>query len=206
MRLFFFRRTAVQDAAAAAAAAPNGGQDSDLSQEDTNRRSMDMLAGSVKTSMEASRVSTELPPSAGSSVPAPSSAENGLLAVPTAPSNASSSSLSSTGGGTKRKKRDFQQVIIKSVMQLLLIQTVGEILAPGSGTTVYATMRARDLMTLAECLHKSYLFAKKFNDDMELRVALYKAGAFFILLLYTRSCSMTRKRVLIRFEVFLSDN
>lgn len=87
-------------------------------------------------------------------------------------------SLSRPGGAgrSKQLKKEFQQIIIKCVLHLLIIQTLADILAVQQPGSIMHSIRSRHLMVLMECLEKSYKFAKNFNLDMELRVALYKIG------------------------------
>ncbi|KAG0187847.1 guanine nucleotide exchange protein for ADP-robosylation factor [Apophysomyces sp. BC1034] len=71
------------------------------------------------------------------------------------------------------RQRSFQQVIVKCVLQLMLIQTINELL---SKDTVYCAFPATHLMGLMECLEKSFHFAKRFNMDNDLRMALWRFG------------------------------
>ncbi|KAI9317717.1 hypothetical protein BX666DRAFT_1856976 [Dichotomocladium elegans] len=74
---------------------------------------------------------------------------------------------------SEERQRGFQQVIVKCVLQLMLIQTVNELLSKDS---VYCAYPAGHLMTLMACLGKSFHFAKKFNEDSDLRMALWRFG------------------------------
>ncbi|KAI8065502.1 hypothetical protein BC940DRAFT_304263 [Gongronella butleri] len=71
------------------------------------------------------------------------------------------------------RHRDFQQVIVRCVLQLLLIQTVHDLL---SKDNVYCAYPSVHLMKLMACLEHSFHFAKKFNLDTELRMALWHFG------------------------------
>ncbi|TPX47651.1 hypothetical protein SeMB42_g02638 [Synchytrium endobioticum] len=75
----------------------------------------------------------------------------------------------------KPEKREFQAIIVKCVLHLLVIQTLHEILSTGQDE-VYDSLTIRHLGLLLDCLEKSYRFAQKFNNDMDLRMALYKMG------------------------------
>ncbi|ORX51959.1 Sec7-domain-containing protein [Hesseltinella vesiculosa] len=68
---------------------------------------------------------------------------------------------------------NFQQVIVRCVLQLLLIQTVSDLLCKDS---VYCAYPSLHLMKLMGCLEHSFHFAKKFNLDSDLRVALWRFG------------------------------
>lgn len=74
---------------------------------------------------------------------------------------------------SEERQRNFQQVIIKCVLQLMLIQTVNDLLVKD---VVYCAYPASHLMTLMGCLGKSFHFAKKFNVDSDLRMALFRFG------------------------------
>ncbi|CAO3598921.1 unnamed protein product [Absidia cylindrospora] len=67
----------------------------------------------------------------------------------------------------------FQQVIVRCVLQLMLIQTVNDLL---SKDNVYCAYPSLHLMKLMDCLEHSFHFAKKFNLDTELRMALWQFG------------------------------
>ncbi|GAA99731.1 hypothetical protein E5Q_06434 [Mixia osmundae IAM 14324] len=71
------------------------------------------------------------------------------------------------------RKRIFRQIIVKCVLQLLLIETAHEML---QNDEVYSTIPAKDLLRLMSVLDSSYRFAKKFNADKDLRMALWKVG------------------------------
>lgn len=71
-----------------------------------------------------------------------------------------------------RKTKEKSLIVLKSVLQLLLIQTVSELF---ENDAFYEAVPHRHLMLLADLLHKSYKFARKFNDDYDLRVRLWNA-------------------------------
>lgn len=77
---------------------------------------------------------------------------------------------------SEERHRNFQQVITKSILQLLLIQTVNELL---SKDAVYFAYPAKHLMELMGCLGRSFHFAKHFNEDNDLRVALCRFGKLY---------------------------
>lgn len=74
---------------------------------------------------------------------------------------------------SEERHRNFQQVITKSILQLMLIQTVNELLGKDG---VYFAYPAKHLMELMGCLGRSFHFAKSFNEDNDLRVALCRFG------------------------------
>ncbi|KAI8581481.1 hypothetical protein K450DRAFT_231499 [Umbelopsis ramanniana AG] len=71
------------------------------------------------------------------------------------------------------RQRSFQHIIMKCVLQLLLIQTVNDLL---SKDIVYIAFPAHHLMVVMDCLGKSFHFAERFNNDTELRMALWRFG------------------------------
>ena len=74
---------------------------------------------------------------------------------------------------TAARKREFKQIIVKCVLQLLMIETVSELLASDD---VYDAMPSEQLLTLMQVLRKSYRFARKFNNNRELRMNLLRIG------------------------------
>ncbi|CAG8473492.1 8719_t:CDS:10 [Cetraspora pellucida] len=80
---------------------------------------------------------------------------------------------STTVAHDEQRTQKFNKIIIKCLLQLLLIDTVNEFL---SNDTVYESIPAVHLLIIGECLNQSYSFARKFNEDKELRVALWKIG------------------------------
>ena len=74
---------------------------------------------------------------------------------------------------TAARRRFFNQIITKCVLQLLMIETVNELF---SNDTVYARIPSLELLRLMALLKKSYHFAKRFNDDLELRNRLFQEG------------------------------
>lgn len=71
------------------------------------------------------------------------------------------------------RKRAFRQIIVKCVLQLLLIETSHELLG---NELVYSTIPAAELLKLMRVLDESYRFAKRFNADKDLRMALWHVG------------------------------
>ncbi|KAJ3341100.1 guanine nucleotide exchange protein for ADP-robosylation factor [Gonapodya sp. JEL0774] len=74
----------------------------------------------------------------------------------------------------KDKKKDFQQTVMKCVLQLLLIQTLHETI--NQNDNIYRSLKAQHMFVLLDCLDRSYRFAQKFNNDTDLRMALYRGG------------------------------
>ncbi|CAH7681898.1 protein transport protein sec71 [Phakopsora pachyrhizi] len=71
------------------------------------------------------------------------------------------------------RKRVFRQIIVKCVLQLLLIETVNELL---NNVEVYERIPPASLLRLLAEIDNSYRFAKKFNADKDLRMGLWKVG------------------------------
>ncbi|KZW03822.1 hypothetical protein EXIGLDRAFT_743524 [Exidia glandulosa HHB12029] len=80
---------------------------------------------------------------------------------------------SAEGGAITNRKRIFKQIIVKCVLQLLLIETVRDLL---QNQDVYRNIPPQLLLRLLSVLEHSYQFARAFNDDKELRMGLWKVG------------------------------
>lgn len=74
---------------------------------------------------------------------------------------------------TAARRRFFNQIITKCVLQLLMIETVNELF---SNDDVYAQIPSPQLLRLMMLLKKSYQFAKRFNEDRDLRTKLFREG------------------------------
>lgn len=74
---------------------------------------------------------------------------------------------------TMARRRLFNRIITNCVLQLLMIETVHELF---SNDNVYAEIPSHELLRLMVLLKKSYQFAKKFNEDKDLRMALWRQG------------------------------
>lgn len=72
-----------------------------------------------------------------------------------------------------KKSKDKSSIVVKSVLQLLLIQSLSELF---ESDDFYENVPYDYLFKMAKLLFKSYNFAKKFNDDYDLRVRLWNAG------------------------------
>lgn len=74
---------------------------------------------------------------------------------------------------TATRRRHFNKIITRCVLQLLMIETVNELF---SNDAVYAQIPSPELLRLMGLLKKSFLFAKKFNENKELRMRLWREG------------------------------
>lgn len=74
---------------------------------------------------------------------------------------------------TAARRRFFNKIITRCVLQLLMIETVNELF---SNDAVYAQIPSSELLRLMGLLKSSYSFAKKFNNDKELRMRLWREG------------------------------
>ncbi|KFY43424.1 hypothetical protein V494_01994 [Pseudogymnoascus sp. VKM F-4513 (FW-928)] len=74
---------------------------------------------------------------------------------------------------TAARRRFFNQIITQCVLQLLMIETVNELF---SNDAVYAQIPSPELLRLMGLLKSSFLFAKKFNNDKDLRMRLWREG------------------------------
>ncbi|RVD82023.1 uncharacterized protein DFL_009867 [Arthrobotrys flagrans] len=71
------------------------------------------------------------------------------------------------------RKRYFARIITKCVLQGLMIETVSELF---SNDDVYNLIPSPELLRLMSLLKKSFAFARKFNNDKELRMKLFRDG------------------------------
>lgn len=74
---------------------------------------------------------------------------------------------------TAARRRFFNHIISRCVLQLLMIETVNELF---SNDTVYAHIPSTDLLRLMALLKRSFQFARRFNEDKELRMRLWREG------------------------------
>ncbi|PWY90653.1 guanyl-nucleotide exchange factor [Aspergillus heteromorphus CBS 117.55] len=74
---------------------------------------------------------------------------------------------------TVARRRFFNRIITNCVLQLLMIETVHELF---SNDKVFSQIPSHELLRLMGLLKKSYQFAKKFNEDKELRMQLWRQG------------------------------
>ncbi len=75
---------------------------------------------------------------------------------------------------TAARRRFFNRIISRCVLQLLMIETVNELF---SNEAVYAQIPSTELLRLMALLKKSFLFARKFNNDKELRMRLWREAS-----------------------------
>ncbi|KKA31083.1 hypothetical protein TD95_001792 [Thielaviopsis punctulata] len=74
---------------------------------------------------------------------------------------------------TAARRRFFNRIISRCVVQLLMIETVNELF---SNDAVYAQIPSAELLRLMGLLKASFLFARKFNNDRDLRMRLWREG------------------------------
>ncbi|KAH8912677.1 Sec7 domain-containing protein [Coniochaeta sp. PMI_546] len=74
---------------------------------------------------------------------------------------------------TAARRRFFNRIISRCVLQLLMIETVSELF---SNDAVYAQIPSSELLRLMALLKKSFLFARRFNGDKDLRMRLWREG------------------------------
>ncbi|TFK55672.1 hypothetical protein OE88DRAFT_1652091 [Heliocybe sulcata] len=94
-----------------------------------------------------------------------------MLPAPLSPSNDQTKPGAQLSLGDRR--RIFKQIIVKCVLQLLLIETVNDLLR---NDLVYTTIPPEHLLKLMGVLDHSYQFARSFNEDKDIRMALWKVG------------------------------
>ncbi|PHH80029.1 hypothetical protein CDD82_2013 [Ophiocordyceps australis] len=74
---------------------------------------------------------------------------------------------------TSARRRFFNRIISRCVLQLLMIETVNELF---SNDTVYNHIPSTELLRLMALLKRSFQFARRFNEDKELRMRLWREG------------------------------
>lgn len=74
---------------------------------------------------------------------------------------------------TAARRRFFNKIISRCILQLLMIETVNELF---SNDAVYAQIPSSELLRLMSLLKSSYSFAKRFNNNKELRMRLWREG------------------------------
>jgi brefeldin A-inhibited guanine nucleotide-exchange protein len=77
---------------------------------------------------------------------------------------------------TRPHKKDFEHIISVCVQHLLVLQTLSDILNSGSDFAVYRSLDLQHLNKFLAFFECSYLFAKEFNDNLEIRNALFQMG------------------------------
>lgn len=75
-------------------------------------------------------------------------------------------------------KAEFQSIIIKSVIHLILINTVNDLLGGRAfeKQITSGNLKNYHVIKILECLFNSYTFATSFNSNSKFRMALYKIG------------------------------
>lgn len=74
---------------------------------------------------------------------------------------------------TAARRKFFNKIITRCVLQLLMIETVNELF---SNDLVYAQIPSNELLRLMALLKSSYAFARKFNNNKDLRMRLWREG------------------------------
>ena len=74
---------------------------------------------------------------------------------------------------TTARRKFFNKIITRCVLQLLMIETVNELF---SNDAVYAQIPSSELLRLMSLLKSSYTFAKRFNNNKDLRMRLWREG------------------------------
>jgi len=74
-------------------------------------------------------------------------------------------------------ERAFHQVIIKCILQLMLVRTLNSII--NGKIELYEKFSSEHIYAMLNCLTDSYVRSRDFNNNAELRLALYYGGNFF---------------------------
>ncbi|KAI9793239.1 MAG: guanine nucleotide exchange protein for ADP-robosylation factor [Peltula sp. TS41687] len=121
-----------------------------------------------------SKLPSQLQPASPTILPNGSSSKT---ATPTAPEDYRSPSETQQQQQpmvvTAERRREFNQIITKCVLQLLMIETVSELF---SNDSVYARIPSGELLRLMTLLKKSFEFAREFNANKDLRMRLWNEG------------------------------
>jgi brefeldin A-inhibited guanine nucleotide-exchange protein len=91
------------------------------------------------------------------------------------PSGSEPKKVSVRRKGPRPQPKEFQKIIVKCILHLLIIQTVQEVLMMNKGA-VFLFAPSDSLLLLVDEIYKSYEFADDFNTDLELRTALLNIG------------------------------
>ncbi|KIY73726.1 Sec7-domain-containing protein [Cylindrobasidium torrendii FP15055 ss-10] len=111
----------------------------------------------------------ELDPSATADLQEENSGQT-IVPAPLSPNAESPMRVAQTSAD---RRRIFKQIIVKCVLQLLLIETVNDLLR---NDKVFKSIPAENVLSLANALSHSYQFARDFNEDKDLRTGLWKVG------------------------------
>ncbi|KAI8897602.1 hypothetical protein BC833DRAFT_621081 [Globomyces pollinis-pini] len=76
----------------------------------------------------------------------------------------------------KPKRKEFPKIIVKCVLHLIVIQTIHKILTSNRCNEVYDSFHHRHIYMFGDALYKSYIFARAFNEDLEVRKSLHQMG------------------------------
>jgi brefeldin A-inhibited guanine nucleotide-exchange protein len=99
-----------------------------------------------------------------------------IIPAPLSPSSAEKRNVDAKTNFNGRR-RVFKQIIVKCVLQLLLIETMSDLLR---NEEIYQAIPPDQLLRLMGVLDHSYQFARLFNEDKELRTGLWKVGECFL--------------------------
>lgn len=102
----------------------------------------------------------------------PTTSLDAFMPHPT-PTSTSKEPSSPNDAAAADRKREFKQIIVKCVLQLLLIETVHELLIKND---IYDAIPSEHMLSLMDVLEKSFRFARRFNNDKDLRVNLWRIG------------------------------
>ena len=96
---------------------------------------------------------------------------------------------SAQGGRTSSERvlrQRFQTIVAKCTLQLLLIQTVNDLVIQGDSHAHYLALGPTRLLAIAANLERSYKFASAFNANTGLRRALATAGTVALFAFFAR--------------------
>lgn len=99
--------------------------------------------------------------------------ESTLELSPLSPTTPSTQTVFSDTEARLKKSKEKSTIVVKCVLQLLMIETLSELF---ENEDFYEALPYKYSMKMSKLLEDSYNFARKFNDDYDLRVRLWNAG------------------------------
>ena len=109
----------------------------------------------------------------GGGSPDDSFPEEANISSPSSANNSFSMSNLVTTQERLKKSKEKSTIVVKCVLQLLMIETLLELF---ENDDFYEAVPYKHLLQMSTLLEDSYNFARKFNDDYDLRVRLWNAG------------------------------
>jgi brefeldin A-inhibited guanine nucleotide-exchange protein len=77
---------------------------------------------------------------------------------------------------SKPERKNFQKIIVKCILHLLIIQMLSKILNSAKKDSIYGSLSQKHVFSLGDALYHSYILAQRFNENTPLRHALHQMG------------------------------